>query len=112
MIFEEYIKNNNKGRPRKNFLKKIPQRLLPILNLPPDALICNPCLNAIDHDEEYKQSSNYQLPTRKVPNLNVNFEHSYILRNGPMYSVKEFKELEMAYHEVCEELDQVKLCMY
>lgn len=110
---EEYIKNHNKGgRPRKNFLKKIPQRLLPILNLPSDALICNPCLNAIDHDEECQQSSDYQPPTQKVSSSIANFEHSYILRNDPMYSAKEFKELEIAYHEVCEELDQIKLCMY
>ena len=59
---EECTKNNKKGRPRKNFLKKVPQRLLPILNLPPDAFICNPCLNAIDCDKENQQSSNYQPP--------------------------------------------------
>ena len=59
---EEYVKNNKIGRPRKNFLKKVSQRLLPILNLPPDTLICNPCLNAIDYDKENQQSFNYQLP--------------------------------------------------
>ena len=105
---EEYIKNNKRGRPRKNFLKKIPHRLLPILNLPPDTLICNPCLNAIDHDKENQQSSNYQPPIQKIPQ---NPEYSYIFRNDLLCSIKEFKELETAYREICEELDQVKLSM-
>jgi hypothetical protein len=108
---EECVKNNNRGRPRKNFLKKIPQRLLPILNLPPGALICNPCLNAIDHNKENQQSSDYQPPAQKIPSSNMNFGYSYTLRNDLLYSAKEFKELEIAYHEVCEELDQVKLSM-
>ena len=105
----EFIKSNKRGRPRKNFLKKIPQRLLPILNLPPDTFICNPCLNAIDHDKENQQSSNYQPPIRKIPPNSS--EYSYIFRNDLLYSIKEFRELETAYHEVCEELDQVKLSM-
>ena len=104
------MKNNKRGRPRKNFLKKVPQRLLPILNLPPDTLICNPCLNAIDYDKENQQSFNYQPPIRKIPpNSNPNSEHSYVLRNDLLYSAKEFKKLETAYHEICEELDKVKL---
>src|SRR5437763_9987992 len=103
---EEYVKNNKRGRPRKNFLKKIPQRLLPILNLPPGALICNPCLNAIDHDKENQQSSDYQSPNRKIlQNSNTNSEYSYIFRNDLLCSIKEFRELETAYHEICEELD-------
>ena len=107
---EEYVKNNKRGRPRKNFLKKVPQRLLPILNLPSDTLICNPCLNAIDYDKENQQSFNYQPPIRKIPpNSNPNSEHSYVLRNDLLYSAKEFKKLETAYHEICEELDKVKL---
>jgi hypothetical protein len=106
---EEYTKNNKRGRPRKNILKKIPQRLLPVLNLPPDTLICNPCLKAIDHDEEHQQSPNYQPPIQKKSNSNMNFEYSYILRNDLSYPIKEFRELETAYHEICEELDQVKL---
>ena len=39
----------------------------------------------------------------------MNSEYSYIFRNDLLYSIKEFRELETAYHEVCEELDQVKL---
>jgi len=81
------------------------------LNLLPDTLICNPCLNAIDHDKENQQSPNYQPPIHKIPNSNMNSEYSYIFHNDLLYSIKEFKELETAYHEVCEELDQAKLSM-
>lgn len=64
----EYIntKNNKSGRPQKNFLKKIPQWLLPVLNLSPDSLICNPCFNTIDHDKEIQQSLNYRPPIQKI----------------------------------------------
>jgi hypothetical protein len=75
-----------------------------------DTLICNPCLNAIDYDKENQQSFNYQPPIRKIPpNSNPNSEHSYVLRNDLLYSAKEFKKLETAYYEICEELDKVKL---
>src|SRR6266540_4501564 len=107
---EVYIKNSKKGQPRKHILVKIPQRLQPILNLPSDMLICNPCLIAIDHDEENKQSSNYQLLIQKIQNSNMNFkQHNYALRNDCLYSAKEFEELEITYHEICKEFDQVKL---
>src|SRR6266498_5829165 len=76
---EVYIKNSKKGQPRKHILVKIPQRLQPILNLPSDMLICNPCLIAIDHDEENKQSSNYQLLIQKIQNSNMNFKQHNML---------------------------------
>ena len=104
---EEYTKNNKTGRPRKNILVKIPKRLQPVLNLPPDTLICNPCLTAMDRDKENQQSSNYQPPTRRIPI--INFEYSYALRNNPLHLAKEYNEMEILYHEACEELKQVKL---
>ena len=88
---------------------KIPKRLQPILNLPSDTFICNPCLTAMDHDKENQQSSNYQPPTQKV--LITNFEHSHVLCNDLFYSAKEYNELEVLYHEACEELKQIKLSM-
>ena len=109
---EVYIKNSKKGRPRKHTLVKIPQRLQPILNLPTGTLICNPCLIAMDHDEENKQSSDYQPPIQKIQNSNMNFKHhDYVLRNNCLYSAKEFEKLEIAYREICKEFDQVKLSM-
>jgi len=105
---EEYsIKNNKRGRPRKHILMKIPQRLQPVLCLPSDTLICNRCSIAMDHDKENQRSSNYQPPKQKAPIVNI--DHFYAFRNDIYYSAKEFKELETAFHEVCEELDQVKL---
>ena len=108
---EAYLKNNKRGRPRKCILVKIPQRLQPILNLPSDTLICRPCLIAMDCDRENQQSSDYQPPIQRI-HSDKNLDHSYILRNDLLYSAKEFKELEIAFHEVCEELDQVKLGIY
>jgi hypothetical protein len=105
----ENIKNNKKGRPRKNILVKIPQRLQPILDLPSDSRVCNPCLTAMDHDKENQQSFNYQPPKQKASIMNI--DHFYAFRNDLLYSTNEFKKLETAFHEVCEELDQVKLSM-
>ncbi len=81
------------------------------MNFPPDTLICNPCLNAIDRDKENQQSSDYQSPTQKISNSNMNSKSSYISRNDLLYSIKEFEELETAYCKVCEEFDQIKLSM-
>ncbi len=39
----------------------------------------------------------------------MNFEHSHILYNNLFYSAKEYNELKVLYHEVCEELKQIKL---
>ena len=86
---------------------KIPQRLQPILDLPSDSRICNPCLIAMDRDKENQQSFNYQPPKQKA--FNVNIDHFYAFRNDLLYSANEFRELETAFHEVCEELNQVKL---
>ena len=61
----------------------------------------------MDCDKKNQQSSNYQPPIQKIPPNSS--EYSYTLRNDLFYSIKEFKELETAYREVCEELDQVKL---
>ncbi|CAB4428113.1 unnamed protein product [Rhizophagus irregularis] len=106
---EEYTKDNEgkRGRPRKNVLVKIPKRLQLILDLPLDALICNPCLTMMDHDEENQQSSNYQPPTQRVPTNDS--DNPYVLRNHILYSAKEYNELEILYHEAREELEQIKL---
>ena len=108
---EEYTKDNEKrrGRPQKNILVKIPKRLQPVLDLTPDALICKPCLTAMDHDEESQQSSNYQPPIQRVV-TNIS-DYPYALRNHTLYSEKEYHELEVLYHEVQEELEQIKLSM-
>ena len=106
---EDNIKNNKRRRPRKHFLVKIPQQLQPILNLPSDAHICSPCIIATDCDKENQQSSNYQPPKCKAPVVNV--DHYYAFRNNLLYSAKEFKELKIAFREVCKELDRVKLSM-
>ena len=69
---EEYnIKNHKRGWPRNHILTKIPQWLQPILNLFSNALICNPCLIAMDRDKENQRLSNYQPPKRKIPTTNV-----------------------------------------
>ena len=62
----------------------------------------------MDRDKENQQFSDYQLPTRKTQSSNDTVEHSYI---DLIYSAKEFKELEVAYNEVCKELDRAKLSM-
>ena len=79
------------------------------MDLPSDSRVCNLCLNAIDHDKENQQSFNYQPPKQKASIVNI--DHFYAFRNDLLYSANEFKELETAFHEVCEELDQVKLSM-
>ena len=63
----------------------------------------------MDRDKENQRLSNYQPPKRKIPTTNV--DHFYTLRNDLLYSAKEFKELETAFHKVREELDRVKLSM-
>ena len=100
---KENINNNKKGQLRKNILVKIPQRLQPILDLPSDSRICNPCLIAMDRDKENQQFFNCQPPKQKASN------HFYAFCNDLLYSANKFKELKTAFHEICEELNQVKL---
>jgi hypothetical protein len=63
----------------------------------------------MDYDKENQQSSDYQPLIKRVPI--VNFDYSYILRNDPMYLTKKYNELEILYHEACEELKRLKLSM-
>lgn len=59
----------------------------------------------MNHDKENQQSSDYQPLIKGVPI--VNFDYSYVLRNDPMYSTKEYNELEILYHEAHEELNDL-----
>ena len=60
----------------------------------------------MDHDKK-----NQQFLTIKTKASIMNIDYFYAFCNDLLYSTNEFKELETAFHEVCEELDQVKLSM-
>ena len=60
---------------------------------------------------EYLGSSSYLLPIKRTSKENIQRfqDRAYVLRSDVIYSEQEFQELESAYHEVCAELDEVKL---
>ena len=74
-------------------------------------MMCHHCLYKTDNDPEYLDSPNYQLPTPKTSNENIQkFQNrTYVLRDDIFYSEAEFQQLESAYHEVYAELDKAKL---
>jgi len=94
--------------------KKAPERLIEYFKLSETAVMCHHCLLETDRDSEYLGSSNYLLPIKRTSKENIRKfqDRVYVLRNDVIYSEKEFQELETAYHEVCAELDEVKLGNY
>ena len=92
---------------------KAPECIRKYFHLPQAAVMCCHCLYKTDHDPEYIDSPGYPSPVKKIPEGDVKrFQgRAYVLHSDITYSESEFQELEMAYHEVCAELDNAKLGM-
>jgi hypothetical protein len=92
-------------------LDKAPIRLIEFFKLPSDTLFCNHCKYSSDHDETFQ---NYPHPASR-PKVTQEDElikfhnNTYALRSDILYTEDQYKELEKAYQEICEELKEAKL---
>lgn len=105
-IYRSTARNKNEGK-----FKKTPERLVKFFGLPPETKMCNHCLYENEKDPEYINSLSYPQAKERILNENLRqFKgRSYVLRGDVIYSETEFQELEVAYNEVCAELDETKL---
>jgi hypothetical protein len=99
------------AQKRTASFKKAPERLIRYFKLSKTAVMCHHCLLETDRDSEYLGSSSYLLPIKRTSKENIQRfqDRAYVLHSDVIYSEQEFQELESAYHEVCAELDEVKL---
>jgi len=75
--------------------------------------MCHHCLYETDNDSKFTNLSDYQPAIQRIPMENIKrFQgRSYVLRSDIIYSESQFQELESTYHDVCAELDEMKLGM-
>ncbi|CAG8749911.1 8203_t:CDS:2, partial [Cetraspora pellucida] len=88
-------------------LDKASNRLIEYFNLLTNAMICNHCKYISDIDRSYQ---NYPYPSRFTKEEFVRIhDRIYAFRSEVLYTEDQYKELEKAYHEICEELKEAKL---
>src|ERR1700744_3144058 len=69
--YKSQSKNSDK-KQKNNNLRKVPERLIPILNLDENAKICSLCRKKTDNDPDYNMLEEYNAPvSRKKDNDNV-----------------------------------------
>ncbi len=73
--------------------------------------MCHHCLYKTDDDSEHVNSPDYMPPSERISKEDIReFQgRLYVLQSDIFYSESEFQELESTYHEVCAELDEMKL---
>lgn len=111
-VYQSQSKN-----PSKNLnLKKVPKRLIPILNLEETAKICSLCRKKTNSDPDYNMLEEYNAPISKKKNDSDNIlkvgGHTYSFRNDVLYTGEELKQFASDYQEIITQLtiaDEISL---
>ena len=112
--YKSQSKNSDKKQKNLN-LRKVPERLIPILNLDEDAKICSLCRKKTDSDPDYSSLEEYSAPiSRKKDDDNILAigNHTYSFRKDVLYTGEELKQLELDYQEIILQLtitDEISL---
>ena len=103
----EYL-NQSKNTNKQFNLRKIPIRLIEVLELDEFAMICNMCIKRTDKDSQYLETEQYKAPISRKNNNDDNIlkikNHTYPLRNNVLYTIDDLKQLESDYQEIIAEL--------
>src|SRR3990170_3511187 len=103
----EYL-NQSKHTNKQFNLRKIPIKLIEVLELDEFAMICNMCIKRTDKDSQYLETEQYKAPISRKNNNDDNIlkikNHTYPLRNNVLYTIDDLKQLESDYQEIIAEL--------
>src|ERR1044071_1312238 len=99
---DEYL-SQSKNKNKQFNLKKIPIRLIKVLELDEFAMICNMCIKKTDKDSQYLQTEEYEAPIFRKNNDNNILKignHTYLFRKDILYTEEELQQLESDYQEI------------
>jgi hypothetical protein len=103
-LYRQHVKISMK----KQNLSGVPVRLIVVLGLREGDKICSYCRKKTDVDSDYINKPEYISPTQRINPLQQNVftvgGHTYVLRDGMLYSAEEFRRLEAAYQDLLNEL--------
>src|SRR6266498_1390465 len=103
---DEY-KNQSKNTKKKFKKRKVPIRLIKVLELDEFAMICNMCTKRTDKDSQYLETEEYKTPISRKNNddniLKIG-NHTYSFRKDILYTGEELQQLESDYQEIITQL--------
>src|SRR6266508_1321783 len=103
---DEYL-NQSKNTNKQFKLRKVPIRLIKVLELDEFAMICNMCTKRTDKDSQYLETEEYKaLISRKNNDDNILKigNHTYSFRKDILYTGEELQQLESDYQEIITQL--------
>ncbi|GES93849.1 hypothetical protein GLOIN_2v1782579 [Rhizophagus clarus] len=113
--YKSQSKNSDKKQKNLN-LRKVPERLLSILNLDETAKICSLCRKKTDNDPDYNMLEEYNAPISRKKDDSDNIlkvgNHTYSFRKDVLYTGKELKQFESDYQKIITQLtiiDEISL---
>jgi hypothetical protein len=102
----EYL-NQSKNTNKQFNLRKVPTRLIKVLELDEFAMICNMCTKRTDKDSQYLEAEKYEAPiSRKNNDKNISKigNHTYLFRKDILYTGEELQQFELDYQEIITQL--------
>src|SRR6266540_996097 len=103
---DEYL-NQSKNTNKQFKLRKVPIRLIKVLELDEFAMICNMCTKRTDKDSQYLETEEYKAPISRKNNddniLKIG-NHTYSFRKDILYTREELQQLESDYQEIITQL--------
>src|SRR6266498_675292 len=103
---DEYL-NQSKNTNKQFKLRKVPIRLIKVLELDEFAMICNMCTKRTDKDSQYLETEEYKAPISRKNNYDNILKignHTYSFRKDILYTGEELQQLESDYQEIITQL--------